>query len=307
VRPFRFTLQAVPRGSRREWQDLARRAEDLGFDGISMPDHVGIADPWLPLVSAADATTRLRVGHTVINAGFHNPVLFARQAATADLLTDGRLLIGAGAGYARAEHDAIGIPMDPPGARVTRFEQWIAVVDELLRTGRTSSHGVFDVDVETLGVSCVQVPRPPLLIGGEGHRMLSIAASIADVIELLGFWIGPDGKPHLTNFTGPGAATRIEIVRAAAGARFADIELSALLQSEVVQDDASAAVADLHARFGLSSDDIDSSPFVLVGSLDHVCDKLTGLRETLGLSAFTVRNIDVMAPVVARLAGTPSH
>ena len=136
MRPFRFALQALPRGTRAEWQDLARKTEALGYSALQTADHFGIVDPFSPLVSAADVTTTLRLGPLVINNALHHPGLLARQAAAVDLLTDGRLELGLGTGWAQAEHDALGIPLPSPRRRVDLFEQALDVIVDLLE-GRT--------------------------------------------------------------------------------------------------------------------------------------------------------------------------
>ena len=132
-----------------------------------MPDHLGIVDPFTPLVSAADVTTTLRVGQLVINNALHHPVLLARQAATVDLLTDGRLELGLGTGWAQAEHDASGIPLPPPPERVDQFEEALEIITSLLETGAARSDGAYRVAVDDLGVACVQNAAP-----ADPHRRL---------------------------------------------------------------------------------------------------------------------------------------
>ncbi len=143
----------------------SRKAESLGYSALQTADHFGMADPFLPLVSAADVTTTLRVGPLVINNALHNPGLLARQAATVDMLTDGRLELGLGAGYAQAEHDILGIPLPEPRERIDRLEEALRVIVDLLE-GRASSV-----------VACVQKPRPPILIGGFRPRILRLASA----------------------------------------------------------------------------------------------------------------------------------
>ena len=186
MKPFRFALQALPRGTRGEWQDVARKAEALGYSTLQTADHVGVVDPFTPLVSAAAATSTLRVGPLVVNNALHHPVLLARQAATVDLLTDGRLELGLGVGWAQAEHDATGIPLPSPVERVSRFEEALGILIPLLEGRPARSSGTYEVAVDDLGVRCVQQPRPPILIGGFRKRMLAIAAKYADIVQLTG-------------------------------------------------------------------------------------------------------------------------
>src|SRR5258706_15801396 len=118
VRPFRFGLQVANAPSRRAWQDAAKHAEDVGFDVVLVPDHVGeLLSPMVALTTMAEVTTRLRVGTFVLNNDFRHPALLAREAATVDLLTDGRLELGLGAGHAAPEYPEIGLPFDPAAAR----------------------------------------------------------------------------------------------------------------------------------------------------------------------------------------------
>lgn len=287
MRPMRFALQALPRGTRAEWQDVARKAEALGYSTLQTADHFGIADPFLPLVSAADVTTTLRFGPLVINSALHNPALLARQAATTDLLTDGRLELGLGAGYAQSEHDTVGIPLPPPPDRVDRFDASVGVLVELLE-GRGE-----------LGVACVQEPRPPILIGGFRPRMLEIAARRAEIVQLTGLTLDGAGWIKFGDPTWTGAVVQAERVRALAGDR--DVELSILMQLVAV-DDAEDAIVSTSERLGMPREVVEESPYFGYGSIDALCEKLTRLRDEAGVTYVTVREMDAFAPVVARLA-----
>jgi probable F420-dependent oxidoreductase len=288
VRPFRFALQAIPQGSRADYQEVARKAEALGYSTLQTADHFGMADPFLPLVTAADVTTTLRVGPLVINSALHNPALLARQAATVDLLTDGRLELGLGAGYAQFEHDTVGIPLPPPRERVDRFDEGLGVLIDLL-----------EGEVGGLGVTCVQKPHPPILIGGFRARMLAIAARRAEIVQLTGLTLDGAGWIEFGDPTWDGTVTQARTVREIAGDR--EVELSILIQLVAV-DDAADAIAATSARLGLAPDVVEESPYFGYGSIDALCDKLTRLREEAGVTYVTVREMDAFAPVVARLA-----
>jgi probable F420-dependent oxidoreductase len=255
---------------------------------LQTADHFGIADPFLPLVSAADATTTLRVGPLVVNSAFHNPGLLARQAATVDLLTDGRLELGLGAGYAQSEHDSVGIPLPPPRERVDQFDERLGVLIDLL-----------EGEVSGLGVACVQKPHPPILIGGFRPRMLAIAARRAEIVQLTGLTLDGAGWIKFGDPTWAGTVAQARSVREMAGAR--DVELSILMQLVAV-DDAADAIAATAERLGLPPDVVEDSPYFGYGSIDALCDKLTRLRDEAGISYVTVREMDAFAPVVARLA-----
>lgn len=291
----------MPTESRQAWQDLARKAEDLGFATLQTADHLGFAEPFAPLVSAADVTTTLRVGTLVINSELHNPVLLARQAATVDLLTDGRLELGLGTGYAEDEHRAAGIPIAPPGERVTRFEASVAILADLLSTGRAEATGSYDVHVDDLGIPTVQQPHPRLLIGGHGRRVLALAARRAQIVQLTGLTHGDGGAISPGGFAIEDIEERMGWLRTAAGERFDDLELSALVQ-RVVVGDATDVLDDVADRFGLAADVVRASPFLLLGSVDAIVEKLLMLRDRLGISYVTVRETDAFAPVIERLA-----
>ncbi len=232
-------------------------------------------------MSAADVTTTLRVGPLVINSALHNPGLLARQAATVDLLTDGRLELGLGAGYAQSEHDAVGIPLPPPRERVDRFDDGLGVLIDLLE----GEGG--------LGVTCAQKPRPPILIGGFRPRMLSIAARRAEIVQLTGLALDGAGWIKFGDPTWEGTVAQAHNVREIAGER--DVELSVLMQVVAV-DNAADAIAATSERLGLAPDVVEESPYFGYGSIDALCDKLTRLRDEAGVSYVTVREIDAFAP-----------
>ena len=140
-RPFRFAVQGGPFDDPDALRPYARRVEELGYVGLFSSDHLGAVDPFLPLMVAAEATSTLRLGPLVINNEFHNPALLARTAATFDALSGGRLVLGLGTGYMRAEHDAASIELRPPGERVTRFAESVAAIRELLDTGTSAFDG----------------------------------------------------------------------------------------------------------------------------------------------------------------------
>jgi probable F420-dependent oxidoreductase len=302
LRPFRFALQAMPEDGA-AWGRLARRAEDLGFSTLQTADHLGFADPLSPLATAAAVTSTLRVGTLVVNNELHHPVLLARQAATVDLLSDGRLELGLGTGYAQAEHDALNLPLSPPGPRVGRLAAAVRLLKPLL-AGETVSDEVYGVQDAALGFRAVQQPHPPLLLGGYGDRVLRLAAREAQIVQLTGLSHGKDGTPAPTGFWRATVAERVAYLREVAGDRFDELELSVLVQVTVVGSGAAEAEADLQRRWGLPPEELRASPFVLLGEADALVDKLVELREQLGISYVTVREAEGFAPVLQRLAGT---
>ncbi len=279
MRPFRFGVALYMPGSRAEWVAKCRQAEDLGYDVVGVVDHLGRVAPVPALLLAAEATERIRLNTYVLNASFHNPVLLARDLAALDEFTGGRVEIGIGAGYVRAEFEAAGIDWATPGRR---FRRLVDVVTEIERafTGR---------------------PRPPLLLGGRGDRMLTFAAAHADTIALTG--------------TAPGAAEgRLALAGSAALAERAgfvqrvldgrDAELNLMVHFVRITDDRRAALETAHQLVPhLGVEELGALATVLAGSAEAVAEQLLRTRETLGAGYFTVLEDDLtrLAPVIAKL------
>ena len=244
-------------------------------------------------------TATLRVGPLVINNALHHPALLARQAATVDFLTDGRLELGLGTGWAQAEHDALGIALPPPPERVDRFEEALTVITDLLEGRGAHTDGAYAIDAAQLGVPSVQKPRPPILIGGFRPRMLSIAARRAEIVQLTGLALDGSGGIMFGDPSWPGAVEQAATVRRLAADR--DPELSVLVQ-RVVVDDVEEAISSTAGRLGIAPRIVADSPYFLYGSVDALCEKLTRLRDEAGITYVTVREVDAFAPVVSRLA-----
>lgn len=313
MRRFRFGAALRSLDSRRAWVEQARKVEDLGYDVLLAPDHVapGILPPFLPLLLAAEATTRLRVGTFVLNNDFHHPVLLAREAATLDLLSEGRLELGMGAGHMRSEYEEIGIPFGSGHERVERLEESVEIVTRLWAGEEVTFEGRHHrVRGHTLSPPPLQQPHPTLLIGGNGRRILSLAATRADIVGLSGLSADPDaGRVRVDGFTVEGCRQRIDWVRDAAPERFEQLELNALVQRTEVtpaRRETAQRIADEWTGAGLQPEDILASPYILIGDEEQLVDKLTRLRDELGLSYFTVFGpaLEAFSPVVARLAGT---
>ncbi len=309
TRPFRFAVQGGPFDDPVALADHARHVESLGYDELYSFDHIGWAegssdgakiDPFAPLVVAALATERLRVGPLVLNNEFHQPVLLARTAATVDRMTRGRLVLGMGTGYSADEHDAMGSPIRPPGPRVTRFGESLAILRSLLDTGAVAVDGEHEhANLADLGVRPTQ-DHVPFLIGGHGRRVVALAGRYADIFQFTGLTHGERGAPSGGGFALDQVLERSRWLEEAAGDRHDRIERSALVQFTHVGDDAPAA-ADLSDRFHLPAEVIDGTPFALFGSLDQVVDTIERRREQLGITHYVVRDPDGFAPVVEAL------
>jgi len=306
ARPFRFGVSLRAAANRAEWRARAKRAEALGFDVILVADHVdGVFPPLTALCTAAEAAPGVRVGTYVANNDFRHPVQLAREAATVDLLTDGRLELGLGAGHMGWEYEQTGVPFEDAPTRVARLGEAVAIVRGLL-DGETVSLDGSHYNVRGHRLS----PRPvqrhvPLLIGGNGRRLLALAGRWADIVSFTGFTPIDDGRgSKLSHFTAAGLASRIEIVRAAAGERVDALELNVLVQAVVEGPGAAAAALPLLRRMpGLSAAEAQASPFLLLGTHEEMANALLQRRAELGVSYVTVfeEAMESLAPVIERV------
>ncbi|MGW1198366.1 LLM class F420-dependent oxidoreductase [Streptomyces sp. NPDC002536] len=291
TRPFRFGVNMLDIGTRAAWREKCRKAEALGYDVVLVPDHLGMPAPFPALVAAAEVTERPRVGTFVLNAGFWNPALLAREAASTDLLTDGRLELGLGAGYVQAEHDSAGLPFGSPRERVDHLERTLTEVRRLLG------------DPEH-GPAAVQ-PRVPLLAGGNGKRVLRIAAQHADIMAFTGGGTGPDGRPRPL---APAAlAESVAAFRTFEGDRAEPTELNFLVQIVAVGGDPRVKARELMGyREELGVEDFLDHPSLLTGSVKEIADSLRAHRKHYGFSYFTILEpyLEAFAPVIEELQGT---
>jgi probable F420-dependent oxidoreductase len=297
-------------GSRAEWTDKARKLEDLGYAVLTVPDHLAeFLSPIPALVAAALATKALRVGTLVLNNDFRHPVLIAREAATVDRLSDGRLELGVGAGHMRSEYDQAGLSFGSGGTRVDRLTEAVAIIKALLAGESVTFSGThYRVTEHTVHPIPVQRPHPPILIGGNGRRLLALAGREAGIVGLSGITFRQGGiQPDLSAWRAAAVEERLAIVRAAAGERYRRLELNALVQRVVVTDDRHGAARELASRWPqLSVDELLASPYLLVGTVDQMVEDLRARRERWGISYYTVFEpfMSAFAPVVNRLAGT---
>lgn len=310
ARPFRFGLSVRSAASRAEWVEKARKAEALGYSVFLIADHLAeMLPPLVPLVTVAE-TTDLRVGTFVLNNDFRHPALVARDAATIDLLTDGRFELGLGAGHMQAEYEQIGLAFDRAATRVERLAESVRIIKALLRGESVALHGShYQLRDHRIYPLPVQRPHPPLLVGGNGRQILGLAAREAQTIGLMGFGHRRGGREiNPSGFTEAATRTRIDWLREAAPERFADLELNVLVQRVIVtnhpQREADALAN--HLPGDLSAEDVLGSPFILIGSVEQIADELRDRRQRLGISYPVVfeKDMESFAGVIARLAAT---
>jgi probable F420-dependent oxidoreductase len=310
LRPFRFGVQVNGTGSRHEWVDLARRVEANGYSTLTMPDHfTGQLAPVPALQCAADATTTLRLGALVYDNDYKHPVVLAKELATMDVLSDGRVEIGLGAGWMETDYAQSGIPYDPPGVRVSRLIEGLAVIKGALGEGAFSFAGEhYTIDGYDGSPKPVQSP-PPVLIGGGGRRVLQFAARQADIVGINATLAsGAVDASAFESMTAAAVDDKVQIVRATAteAGRLDAIEMNVRAFMVFVTDDVDKALTTLSDFTGASADVIAASPFALVGPIDKIVGDLQQRRERWGFSYVIVGQDDVetFAPVVAALSGT---
>ena len=264
--------------------------------------------PFPALAAAAAATTRLRVGTGVLNNDLRHPLLTAREAATLDVLSDGRLELGIGAGHMQSEYAQMGLAFDAGATRVERLAEAVVIVKRLLEGEAVSFAGRhYRVTAHTLHPRPIQRPRPPLFIGGNAPRLLAVAAREADIVGLTGIAFRRGGaQPDVSDFRAAAVDERVRLLRETAAGRFEQLELNALVQRVIVTDDRHKAAQELTARWPhLTADDLLASPYVLLGTVDQLVDNLRARRDRWGISYVMTHEpfMDALAPVVARLAG----
>ncbi len=296
----------------------ARQAESLGYSTFVMPDHFMM--PFAPLVAlqaVADATTTLRLGQLVLVQDFRHPAVLAKELATLDVLSEGRVEVGIGAGWLGAEFEQAGIPFDAAAERIERLEEAVIVIRGLFGDDPVRFAGKHFTITDLDGTPKPrQRPGPPILIGGGGPKLLAVAARQADSIQVLPRPNRGDQSLDPGAITGPSYREKIDLIHDAAPDRFAQIELGALLVNLTITDDPGRASEEFLARFaadslqagagGPTSEELLSSPVVAIGSVAQVCDKLLAARENFGLSYFFApvgARPEYLAPVIERLAG----
>ncbi len=306
-RKFRFGVLHRSAPSRGAWQQLARKAEDLGYATFLVSDHfLGQFAMGPALVSAAEATTHLRVGSMVYDVDFRHPAVLAKEAATADVLTDGRFELGLGAGWMLSDYQQTGIQFDRPRVRAQRFEETVTILKGLFGEGRLTFEGRhFHIQGLEGLPKPAQKPHPPILVGAGGRRMLGLAAREADTVSVLMQSL-PEGGLDWADATPAAFDQKLGWVREAAGRRYPDLEINILLQKAIVTEDPQAAAEGLGRAWGIPPEAALDCPLALLGTPEQMADELQARRARWGASYVCVfgEAMEAFAPVVRRLAGS---
>jgi probable F420-dependent oxidoreductase len=321
TRPFRFGVQAFLADSAQQWTDTARGAEDMGYSCLHLADHYlgpGVvqrqsAHPVQELaaipamMAAAAVTSSIKIGARVMCCDYHHPLVLAKSLATIDLLSDGRLEPGFGAGWIAAEYDAMGIPMDRAGIRIDRLIDYVTLAkrffagEELdMETPHVTARGMAAVPASP------QPGGPRIMMGGGAERVLTTCGQMADIVSInFDNRAGKLGAVGIGSSTAEQTARKIEWIRAGAGERFDELELEIGGYFTAVTDKTAATVAAMASAMGLDDATMAEHPHALIGSVAEICEILEQRRDRYGITYITVgqRSMKAFAPVVAALSG----
>ena len=307
ARRIRFSTQSGSQPTGQDWLARAKRLEAIGYETLSMPDHmVGGAWSNMPALGAAAAvTTKLRLGNLVLDNDFRNPVVLAREFATLDVISNGRVEIGLGAGWFDRDYQSTGIPFDRGRVRVARLAEAVMLMKRVFTEGEVTFEGTY---YRTTKSECrpktVQQPRPPILIAAGGPEILALAGREADIVAVIppGAGVQP---PAPDDVAATGVRRQIDVVREAAGSRFEEIELSCFVDVTLT-DDREKTIAELADKAKVDPAVLGSSVYRGIGTLDQVREHIVRVRRDTGITYFCLRgpHAEELAPVVKDLSGT---
>jgi probable F420-dependent oxidoreductase len=310
VKPFRFGVQCGGDRDRADLEQLARKIEALGYSTFYVPDHF-IDTQMAPIIAmavAAEATATLRVGALVFDNDYKHPAILAKEIATLDRLSDGRVELGIGAGWMKVDYEALGLAYDPAGVRVDRLEEALAVIKGCWASEAFSFDGAHYTITEYNGIpKPTQQPRPPILVGGGGPRVLRLAGREADIVGINpNLRAGTVTNDAATNSVAEMVDQKVDWIREGAGARFDDLELQIRFFFAAITDDRQALAAAAAPGFGLDAEAALESGIACIGTIDEICDQLQRRRDRWGVSYAVIGDdiFEAFAPVVERLAGT---
>jgi probable F420-dependent oxidoreductase len=311
-RPFRFGVMTSGRFEATGWRELVRRVDELGYDVLNMPNHRAAPglSPLVAMASAAEISSRLRFGTLVLDNESVDPGVIAKDTATLDVLSEGRLEVGIGAGWLPADHTGIGQPWRRPGERIERLAEAIAVLKECWTEDTASRPSpVFPLDAIRNEPRPVQQPHPPILIGGGGERVLRLAGRLADIVSFVpNMAAGRLGPDTAADGRGDALSRKLAWVHEAAGDRMAGIELHTNLTQVILTDDRAGGLAKVKRGYGLEADDDAAAlavPHAVVGTAEQMADQLLERRARTGISYYSVfePGMEAFAPVQALLIG----
>jgi probable F420-dependent oxidoreductase len=311
-RRFRFGVIAKQARSGHELAALARHVEELGYSSFYVPDHFvdHALAPFPAMMAAAAATETLRVGTLVLGNDYRHPVVVANDAATVDLLSDGRLELGLGAGWMTADYERGGWPLDRAGVRIDRLREALIVIKGLMADGPFTFHGqhyrVTDLEGEP---KPVQRPHPPIVIGGGGPKILALAAEHAQIVGINANLRSGQGESadSMASLSAASTDEKLERLRAAAGDRFDELEIQTLTGFVHVTDDRRSIAEAIASGMGAPDAEVAlQTPALLLGSVDQIIDEVRARRDRWQMSYVVIDevSVDAFAPVVAELAGT---
>ncbi len=309
-RPFRFGVMTSGKQTQADWRDFVRRVDSLGYHVLNMPNHRAAPgfSPLVAMASAAEISDRLRLGTLVLDNESVDPGVIAKDTATLDVLSGGRLEVGIGAGWLAADHTSIGQPWRGVGERVDRLAEAIEVLKACWSGATASREGRhFPLDGVRNDPLPVQQPGPPLLVGGGGERVLRLAARTADIVSLVpNMAAGRLGPESAADGRGDATARKVSWVHEAAGERADAIELHTNLTQVIATDDRAAGLAKVKRGYGLETDaEALAVPHAVVGTVAQMAEQLLERRATYGISYYTVfeAGMEAFAPVLAELSG----
>ncbi len=307
--PFRFAVQTSHAPDAATWRARARDVEAMGYSTLYVPDHFGEQwGPFVALATAAEATERLTVGALVFDNDFRHPMELAKEVATLDLVTEGRVEFGLGAGWMRTDYEQSGIPYDEPGVRVDRMAEALTVLKGLWSGQPVDFTGEHYTLSQAVGQPLPHTrPHPRICVGGGSKRVLSIAAREADIV---GF--NTSLRSGAADQAAAAAAVperfdqRVQWVRDAAGDRFGELEMQCHTSFVMVAPNRREVAEGMASMFGVDPDVALDIPIVLAGTVEELCEDLQRRRERWGFSYWVVSSdaMAAFAPVVERLAGT---
>jgi probable F420-dependent oxidoreductase len=315
VRPFRFGLQAARVNDPDQWLALARSAEKSGYACFMVPDHLGRLSTFPALMAAAAVTREIKLATYVLNQDFRPPGVLAQEAAAVHLLTNGRLELGIGAGWAIHEYTQAGLKYDVAGVRVARFAEYLEVVKGLLNATAPFSYSGSFFTLDSYAPLPKHRTPTPILVGGGSPRILAISGRLADIISV-STRASPDGRVDMPNIALAAVANKVRYIREAAGDRFDQIELNMTLRDVRLTNDRRATARELLNEWAsvserlanveqVSEDDVLDSPHVAIGTVDQIVEQLEMARERWGFNYLEVSSTDAeaVAPLMEQLNG----